>query len=146
MLHDQDEAAGGPTPAGKSWHYTNEFARLIFIPYTQETRHMIHQPTTHKKTFPRLLRSTTFSSSTTTLSSLQREMITLLLHFVSWYIKKKKQDNLFVSLRIEFCNACKILESSEFLRHVSNIMLLCMRYASWLPMLKANSKQPPMDF
>ena len=33
-------------------------------------------------------------------------MITLLLHFVSWYIKKKKQDNLFVSLRIEFCNAC----------------------------------------
>ena len=51
MLHDQDEAAGGPTPAGKSWHYTNEFARLIFIPYTQETRHMIHQPTTHKKLF-----------------------------------------------------------------------------------------------
>ena len=38
-------------PAGKSWHYTNEFARLIFIPYTQETRHMIHQPTTHKKLF-----------------------------------------------------------------------------------------------
>ena len=145
MLHDQDEAAGGPTPAGKSWHYTNEFARLIFIPYTQETRHMIHQPTTHKKLFLAYFAQLLFLLPLL-LCRRYKEKWSPCYSTLCHGISKRKSKIICLFLKNWVLQRFWDLESSEFLRHVSNIMLLCMRYASWLPMLKANSKQPPMDF